>query len=33
MEVVKVMKEIVPEYISKQSKYEALDKAGEAKGK
>ena len=33
MEVVKVMKEIVPEYISKQSKYEALDKAGEAKGR
>ena len=26
MAIVKVMKEIVPEYKSKQSKYEALDK-------
>ncbi|MGN0191478.1 MAG: polysaccharide biosynthesis protein, partial [Candidatus Cryptobacteroides sp.] len=30
MEVVKLMKEIVPEYVSKQSKYEALDKSVKA---
>ena len=29
MEVVKLMKEIVPEYVSKQSKYEVLDKKSE----
>ena len=30
MAVVKVMKEIVPEYKSKQSKYEVLDRAVDA---